>query len=454
MKQEHTTSSSSRSTKRTFYLENLGCAKNQVDAEVMISVLEEDGWIYSENPDIANVILINSCGFIKSAKEENISVILGSLNDYPDKDVVVCGCLSQRYGEELKKEIPQLKAVWGNDRPELIAEFLEKNLDYEKPEAETGKDMSLPIRTHLLTYPGSAYLKLAEGCDNRCSYCAIPLIRGDVRSRSVSEVISEFKTMVSRGIKEVNLVAQDLAHFGKDRGSEDLPVLLKEMCKIDGDFRVRLLYIHPDHFPMEIVDIMVEDSRIIPYFDIPFQHADSEVLRSMGRKGNIDIYLELIGAIRSKLGDKAVFRTTFMTGFHNESEEAFNTLLEFQSKAKFDWLGVFCYSPEEDTPAFRDSKKNINRQIRKKAEERKFLLEEQQIKITNERLNRFVGKEFNVIIEELVDGEDLSLGRSYIQAPEVDGLVVVLDDETKPGEIARCSIRAINGPDMEAVVIE
>jgi ribosomal protein S12 methylthiotransferase len=291
-------------------------------------------------------------------------------------------------------------------------------------------------------------LKIAEGCDNRCSYCAIPLIRGPLASRSRAEILAEAEELLARGVRELILVAQDLASFGLDRGAGELPALLRELARSGGEFWLRLLYIHPDHFPGEILELAASDPRLLPYFDLPFQHASPAVLSRMGRRGSSEGYLALISRIRERLPD-AVLRSTFLVGFPGETEEDFRRLLEFQQAAQLDWAGVFAYSREEGTPAYALS----GRVSRRLAGERKALIEQAQVPITRARLERHLGRVLPVLIEEPVLGEALSLGRAYLQAPEVDGLVVVRASGLQAGSLHRVRIERLAGVDLEASLV-
>jgi ribosomal protein S12 methylthiotransferase len=297
-------------------------------------------------------------------------------------------------------------------------------------------------------------VKISEGCDNRCSFCAIPNIRGPLRSRPIPDILTECRQLLERGIGELCLIGQDLASYGRDLGDASktaLPELLDAISALEGRFWIRLLYIHPDNFPPSLLDLCAADSRVIPYFDLPFQHGSAGILRAMNRRGNADSYLELISAIRSRLSC-AVIRSTFLVGFPGETDEDFEALLDCQDKARLDWLGCFIYSREEDTPAY-SMKKRVPKNI---AARRKNCLEERQIPITEERLNRFVGRSFTVLVEEALDREDgLYLGRLPCQAPEVDGAAVIrADTELRAGSFVRGRVFARAGFDLEVSVSE
>jgi ribosomal protein S12 methylthiotransferase len=429
--------------RRTFHIESLGCAKNQVDSELMIASLEQAGWRLAESPTEADVIVVNTCGFISAAKKESIETSLEMKQRHPERKVIMVGCLSERYGEELAAQLPEIDGFLGNRDPARIVEMVEGRRRAETPEKERSYE-----RAHLLSFPGSAYVKIAEGCSNRCTYCAIPLIRGELASRSKTEIVAEVRGLLNRGAREIVLIAQDLGSWGKDIGGSGVTSLLSELSLLEGDFWVRLLYIHPDHFPPGLLDLIGADPRFLPYFDLPFQHAAPAILRAMGRASDPERNLALVSEIRGRLAS-AVIRSTFLVGFPGETDEDFEKLLEFQERVQPDWLGSFAYSREEDTPAY-GMRGRITKAV---AEMRKAELEKRQITITERALERHVGRTLPVLVEERVQGEELSLGRAYLQAPDVDGLVVVRSAQP-PGSMVRVRIDRRNGVDLEGAVVE
>jgi ribosomal protein S12 methylthiotransferase len=440
---------------RRYFLDPFGCAKNQVDAETMMAVLDRSAWSRVEDSAAADLIIINSCGFIESAKQESIHAVLSYRKRYPDKKILLAGCLAQRYGKELSASLVEADGFFGNADPGGIAGAANRVFNKPPPPPPLPVSSSLLAERPLLSLPGQAYVKISEGCDNRCAFCAIPLIRGPLRSRPVPEILEECRSLLDRGVRELCLVGQDLGSYGADLGGtgggSGLPELLENLSTLDGRFWARLLYIHPDHFPRPVLDICRGDSRFLPYFDLPFQHGSAGILRAMGRRGDPERYLRLVADIRSALPD-AVIRSTFLTGFPGETDEDFRQLLDFQARADLDWVGVFAWSREEDTPAY-----SMKGQVPKKvAAQRKALVEERQIGITEQRMDRFVGRFMEALVEEDSTGqEQVCLGRLYCQAPEVDGCVVLRSARPlAAGTFARGPITARMGFDLEMSVQE
>ncbi len=439
-----------KNVKKRFYLENLGCSKNQVDAEVMIAALGKEGWEYVDSSDNAELIIVNTCGFIEAAKQESIDTAISLRADHPGKKILLAGCFAQRYGSGLLDKLPEIDGVFGNLNLEMVPEVVSSVVKGERSALLPLEGSSRPERKRLLSFPGSAYVKISEGCSHRCSYCAIPLIRGNLRSRSIESILTEIKGLLDKGVIEINLIAQDLAALGTERRDKDFIRLLKAVSSLEGRFWIRLLYIHPDNFPMELLDIVASDKRILPYFDIPFQHASAAVLKGMGRRGNSLKYLNLISSIRERIPE-AVIRSTFMVGFPGENRSARKDLLDFQERAEIDWVGIFVYSREEDTRAYAFRGDLGHRLAQPGASGFKRKLELRQLKITESRMDRFVGTDMDVLIEERIKEEPISLGRAYLHAAEVDGSVVVLSDKPAPGTVVRCRITRRNGIDLEAV---
>ena len=432
-----------------YYIDPFGCVKNQVDAENMMAHLNNAGWESTADAQQADLIIVNSCGFIESAKQESINAVLEWRKIYPDKKILLAGCLAQRYKKELSVELKEADGIIGIEDTAKIVEA--------PANATANVPGTSPGTRPLLSLPGSAYVKISEGCNNNCSYCAIPMIRGSLVCRKIPDIIDECRALLARGIKELCIIGQDIgAHDG-------LPILLNTLSMLKGDFWVRLLYIHPDHFPFEILDLMERDKRFLPYFDIPFQHASSKILTAMNRSGTAEKYLELINTIRSRCISNewlpnAIIRSTFLLGFPGETEDDFNALLDFQQKAKLDWLGCFTYSREDGTPAF-SMKGQVPAKI---AQARKQIIEERQIPITEKNMDRFTGLTLDVLIEEQFisesnkNEENLWLGRLYCQAPEIDGAAVILSEkdekDLQPGTLTQCKVIARRGFDLEVRV--
>jgi len=440
----------------TFYVENLGCAKNQVDAEVMIAALRRRGWTYAaDDPDAADLIIVNTCGFIRSAQEEAVNALLGARRDYPGKRVIAAGCLAQRWSAELPELIPELDGVFGNRAPQRVGEMLDAVMDGGRPVfTPDGVDRG-ERRRDFFGFDRSVFVKIADGCNHNCRYCAIPLIKGPLKSRPADEVLAETLDLIDQGVFELNFVAQDLAAYGSDVGEGvgvGLDTLLRRIlaARPEGDFRLRMLYLHPDDFPRSLLDLMTSDPRVLPYLDIPFQHAAVPVLRAMGRRGDRRTYLDLVAEIRDRLPD-AVIRSTFLVGHPGERRREFDELRRFQEEAALDWLGVFAWSREDGTAAARDQGPLAARLRAPAARRRREILEARQQSITGERLDRWIGRELRVLIEEPVAGEDLALGRSWFQAPEVDGSIVVHGEDLTEGDVVDVRIARRTGVDLQGV---
>lgn len=564
-----------------FFLDQHGCAKNQVDGELLIGILTERGWEKIAEPEAADLIIVNSCGFIEPAKRESIEAVITARAAYPKAKILLAGCLAERYGEVFRTELEEADAFFGNgdlSQLPLIIDSLfppeasgsTKGLRSHLCPSPTVRPFLKPAqegvccgaRPELLNFPRSAFIKITEGCNNCCSFCAIPLIRGAVRSRPLTAIVSEIEQFVQRGYKEFNLIGQDLAVYDaapqavrsllkmpysppaaanaldislsngmqlsvntkqqidislsdKMRSppcvqpstytavrvtmadarqpiqpvQKTLPVherqkqsglaqLLQAISGIKGQFSVRLLYIHPDHFPLDILPIMTADTRFLPYFDIPFQSGSDPIIHAMNRCGSAEIYLNLIKNIRAAFREaqspygEPVIRTTFLTGFPGETQADFECTVQFLQSVQSLWSGTFVYSQEEGTKA-ASFKKKVPAKI---AEERKSILGAVQLKITEQKLASFCGQELDVLVEEIIlpdhTGETptreaanrvadgcIALARAWFQAPEVDGAVVVhfskdqQDSEGKPitaGSVLRVRITALRGIDLEA----
>lgn len=444
------------SVSTSFFIDNLGCSKNQVDAEVMLAVLERAGWRRSPDAGNADLIIVNSCGFIDSAKQESIAVAFDYQRSFPQTPVVMAGCLSQRYPDEIFGDMPELAGVFGNRDPSRVIEIADAVLAGRRTVLVPAARRPQPPRNGLLSFPGSAYVKISEGCDSRCSFCAIPSIRGALHSRSIDEVVQEVTALLQRGIFEITLVSQDFSAFGRDRGGSEAVRLMQAISDLPGDFWIRPLYVYPEEFPRPILDICAADPRILPYFDLPFQHANRSVLRAMGRPGDGERYLELVGEIRRALPD-SVLRATLMVGFPGEGDKEFEELLRFQQRAELDWAGFFTFSPQEGTAAHRLGAR-LSPVAPRRAQQRMRELESAQRRISERRLRRFVGRKLRLLLEEPVSGEPLYLARAWCHAPDVDGLVVLRTGglpkaRLQPGMVVDARIVRVNGLDLEAVPV-
>ncbi|MBE6350327.1 MAG: 30S ribosomal protein S12 methylthiotransferase RimO [Spirochaetaceae bacterium] len=427
-----------------FYLDQHGCAKNQVDGEILITRLFALGWQQTDSPETAQLILINTCGFIESAKKESIEAVLEARSAYPKAKILLAGCLAERYGKDFAESFPEVDGIMGNgDLTQLDAVVADLFKDERPVVIPPQEGVCAETRSLLLNFPGSAYVKITEGCDNFCSFCAIPLIRGRLRSRSLDSVVSEIETLLADGIFEINLIGQDLAAYNPCEIEESeispLALLLEKISALSGNFWIRLLYIHPDHFPLDILPIIQKDKRILPYFDIPFQSGSDSLILAMNRKGSAVCYQSLIATIRQQLRDSffadVAIRTTFMCGFPGETDENAQETEKFIGAIKPDWAGCFVYSKEEDTPAYA-MKKQVAKKVAKKRMESLLSLQQE---ITQNALARHVGKVYDVLIEEIIEDpegvEGLAIGRSWFQAPEVDGATVIRYDLDNPREV-------------------
>ncbi|MGB4406066.1 MAG: 30S ribosomal protein S12 methylthiotransferase RimO [Sphaerochaeta sp.] len=443
---------------KKLYLENLGCSKNQVDAETMLKILAEDNYMRTDDPTEAEIILVNTCGFIESAREQSVESFFSLHQSNPEAKILFTGCMAERYADELSGDLAEASAIFGNRDLSKISGVVDRVVKGERvveKYAYPPVEKELYERNELLNFPGSAYLKISEGCNHRCAYCAIPLIRGNLRSRPMDMIIKDAEHLISTGIRELNLIAQDLAAYGTDvgDGTSRFMDLLTRLVALQGDFRLRLLYIHPDAFPAELPRFIVDNPKVLPYFDIPFQHAATPILRSMGRTGTKESHLSLINSIRATVPG-AVVRSTILLGYPGEDEDAYVELLDFIERAQLDWMGSFLYSREEGTKAYDLRNQKEHAKAHKVAVAFQKKLEKLQQAITEARLEQFVGKEYDVLIEEKIEQEDLAIGRTYSQAPEVDGLTVVMGHNLVPGSVVKCGIRAVKGIDLEAVLVE
>lgn len=401
---------------------SLGCSKNLVDSEMLLALVVQDGFELSNDPEDCDVVIINTCGFIEDAKKESIETILEFAQRKADpesrvKAVVVTGCLAERYREELVKEMPEADAVLGIGRNTDIVRAVKEALAGHKL-AEFGDKADLPLSGDrvLSTAPWSAYLKIAEGCDNKCSYCAIPLIRGGFRSRPMEDILEEARNLAASGVKELNLIAQDTTKYGQDLyGEYSLDRLLTELCRIEGFHWIRVLYGYPDRVTDGLLEVMAREEKVVKYIDLPLQHANGRVLRAMNRGGDFDSLCALMQRIRDKVPG-VVLRTTLIAGFPGETEEEFAQLCEFVKTVRFDRLGCFAYSVEEDTPA-AELPDQLDEQTKL---HRADIVMEEQMGIAFEKGRELIGRTLEVLVESYDEEQMMFVGRSYMDAPDID----------------------------------
>ena len=408
---------------------SLGCDKNLVDTEVMLGLLASRGHQMVDSEEIADVIVINTCCFIHDAKEESIQTIL-EMAEYKKagscKALIVTGCLAQRYKQEIIDEIEEVDAVLGTTSYDKIVEAIDEALAGHTSVEMTDID-ALPLveSKRLVTTGGHfAYLKIAEGCDKHCTYCIIPKIRGNFRSVPIERLLKEAEDLVAQGVKEIILVAQETTLYGKDLyGEKSLHKLLRELCKISGLRWIRILYCYPEEITDELIQVIKEEDKICNYLDLPIQHASDGILKRMGRRTSKEQLVEIIGKLRKEIPDIAI-RTTLITGFPGETQEQHEELMEFVDEMEFDRLGVFTYSPEEDTPA-AVMPDQIPEDVK---EDRQAELMELQQEIAFDLAEEMIGREVLVMIEGKVADENAFVGRTYKDAPNVDGLIFVNAD--------------------------
>lgn len=426
---------------------SLGCPKNQVDGELMLEKLNKAGFQIVGAIEDADIMIINTCGFIEDAKREAIETIL-EVAEYKTagliSSVIVTGCLAERYQEEILKEIPEVDSVIGIGADGDIVKICQKAAVGISTSFFPDKKL-LPLEGDrmLSTPPHWAYLKLSDGCDNKCSYCAIPGIRGSYIERSMESIIEEARELAARGVKEVILVAQDTTKYGMQLyGEYRLAKLLKELVKIDGIEWFRLFYCYPDRVTDELIDVIAEEEKICSYIDIPLQHCSSDVLRAMNRNGSYDSLKELL--TKMKFGIKGLsLRTTFMVGFPGESEEQFEELCRFVKDIEFDRLGCFAFSPEEDTPAF-DFDNQIDDKIKQRRAE---VLMDIQYSITEKANKAKIGNVYKAVIDSFDDGK--YIGRSYLDSPEIDtGIIITSKNELSVGDFIQVKITDYDGYDL------
>lgn len=434
---------------------SLGCPKNQVDAEVILAQLKNEGFLITNDPTEADAVIINTCGFIDDAKRESIETILefcqlkenGKL-----KCIVVSGCLAQRYQEEVAKEIPEADVIVGIGSNHEIGKAIKKALGGEHTQCYGSLNCMLMNGERVLsTPPYSAYLKIADGCDNWCSYCAIPLIRGRFKSRTMEDVLAEAKKLADDGVKEINLIAQDTTRYGEDLyGKVMLPQLLDKLCEIDGIRWIRILYGYPERITDELLETIARQEKVLNYIDIPMQHASGAVLKRMNRRSNAPFLKALVEKIRAKVPNVTI-RTTVIAGFPGETEEDFEELIDFIKTMKIDRLGCFAYSREEDTAAY-----DLDGQLDEETKERRAeIVNDEQFLVMSELNSKKIGTKVTVLVEGYDEESHLYYGRSEADAPDIDSKVFLdSDKEFEAGTFVPVTITDITTFDLVGQVAE
>lgn len=421
---------------------SLGCSKNRVDSEIVLGILKNNGFEITSDASEAEIIIINTCGFILDAKQESINTIL-EMAEYKKRGkcslLVVMGCLSQRYEADLKDALPEVDLFWGVKNQAGLAERIN---ELAKKHSFCPENMRM-----LTTPPYRAYLRIADGCDNKCTYCAIPLIRGSRVSFPMDEVLEEAKRLVNGGVKELTVIAQDTSSYGVDiKGESLLPALLDELAKIDELKWIRVLYTYPDTVDEKLIDTMIRNEKVVNYIDIPIQHIDDDILIKMNRRGTGEHIRRIIEYAREKAPD-FIIRSTVIVGFPTETDEQFKKLEEFIAGGAFDRLGVFTYSPEDSTPAaLMDGQ--IDEEVKEKRLQKIMTLQQKVSRSYNE-------KRVSSVVEVLVEGIEngRAYGRSYAEAAEVDGVIILDTDKVKTGDFVKVKITRASDYDLEGEVI-
>lgn len=414
--------------KRSVYVVTLGCSKNEVDSELMLGILDKDKFIIAEDLEEANIIIVNTCGFIEAAKEESIETIW-EMTKYKHEGnceyLLLAGCLAQRYSNELIDEIEDIDAIIGTGNIKELNDTL-KELDSNKNKVvkiDNVNDLYIE-NVERINFNTTAYVRISEGCDNHCTYCIIPKLRGKHRSRKIEDIINEVNYLVDNGVKEVILIAQNTSDYGIDLyGEYSLYKLLNRLNKINELKWIRVLYLYPDNFSDDLIKSIRDNDKVVKYVDIPLQHISDEVLKKMNRRTSKQNVEDLIMKLRNEIPE-IVIRTTFIVGFPGETNEDFNELYDFIKEIRFDRLGVFTYSQEEDTSAY-SMPNQIDESIK---EERRDQLMELQKDISEDLMMSKLGNVYEVIIEEYA-GDNTYIGRSYMDSPEIDGVVYINTNE-------------------------
>lgn len=425
--------------KKNVSIVTLGCSKNEVDSEIMQSVMDRDFFTYTSELEVADVIIVNTCGFIEAAKEESIDTIIEMAQYKVEgncKHLILAGCLAQRYSNELIEEIPEVDAIMGTGNIKDLNDIL-NNLDKKNKIIEINNvDNEYLEGVKREVNSPFAYLRISEGCDNLCTYCIIPQLRGKHRSRKMEDILTEANNLVEEGVKEIIIIAQNTSDYGIDLyGEFYLYKLLDEMSKIEGLYLIRLLYIYPDNIDDKLIETIKNNNKIAKYVDMPLQHASDNVLKLMNRRTSKEAIKGIITKLRDKVPEM-VIRTTFIVGFPGETQSDYNELYDFIKEVKFDKLGVFTYSREENTPAY-SLPNQVDEEVKDK---RRDAIMELQLKISENLMSNKLGNVYHVMIEEFAE-ENLYVGRSFMDAPEIDGVVYVNSSEDlEIGDIVKVKI--------------
>ena len=438
------------------YFVSLGCDKNLVDSEIMLGLCRDAGFVLTDDENEAEAAIVNTCCFIHDAKQESIETLLSLARLKEEgnlKVLVACGCLAQRYAEEFRTELPEVDAIVGTTAFDQIVPVVRKALEGKRTEALSDlKDLPVPEVRRVNTTGGyTSYLKIADGCDKHCTYCIIPKIRGDYRSVPMEHLLKEARELAENGVTELILVAQETTVYGVDLyGKKMLPELLRKLCQIEGLHWIRILYAYPEEVTEELIEVMASEKKICHYIDLPIQHASDEILRRMARRTNQAELRDIVGKLRKAMPDIAI-RTTLISGFPGETQEDHEELYRFVNEMEFDRLGVFTYSAEENTPAAV-----MPNQVPEKTKKlRRDEIMELQQEIAFEAAEEMIGKELEVLIEGKFPEDDVYVGRSYKDAPGVDGLVFVdCDHELLSGQYVRVKIYEAKGYDLMGVIVE
>jgi ribosomal protein S12 methylthiotransferase len=428
---------------------SLGCPKNQIDAEIMLARLKDKGFALTADAGLADVVIINTCGFIEDAKKESIENILEMAQLKKEKrikGIVVTGCLAQRYFNEMSEEFPEVNCILSVGNESDIITAVNAAYEGKKLKLESAPEkLEISGKRIITTLPFYSYIKIAEGCDNRCSYCIIPYLRGRYRSRPIEEIVKEAEGLAQNGVKELVVVAQDTTRYGKDLyGEFALPKLLKELCKIEKLHWIRILYCYPDCVTDELIDVIASEDKIVKYIDLPIQHVSPKIVKAMNRRDSRESLEALIKKLRERIPDLTL-RTTLIVGFPGETQEEFTQLCEFVREIRFERLGVFTYSQEEGTPAAKMTNQ-IDEEVKKRRQE---VIMDEQSRIVEENNQKMLGKTIEVLCEGFDRYAECMFGRSRADAPDIDGKVFfTAEKRPKPGSFVNVKITDVCDYDL------